>query len=221
MAIATIGLDLVKPEFPLVGYDERFKEVKRRTLRRDQVLDFFDRLQPCRIGMELCTGAHFWGRQFKEFGHEVKLIPTHYVKSELRDSNKGFFNDARIIADAASKPEIPSVHIRTEGQQELHAIHRMHSQCLQERTALCNLTWRLLGDFGVCLPKGVKALRRHLPELLQDQDNSLSEVFRRMLSRRYEQLLELDEHLIFFENELDLVKRQGRPIRLARRQSRS
>jgi len=219
MAIATIGLDLAKPEFPLVGYDERFKEVKRRTLHRNQVLDFFDRLQPCRIGMELCTGAHFWGRQFKEFGHEVKLIPTHYVKSELRDSNKGFFNDARVIAGAINKNDIPGIAIKTGPQQELHAIHRMHSQCLQERAALCNLTWRLLGDFGVCLPKGVRALRRHLPELLQDRDNGLSELFRRMLSRRFEQLIELDEHLIFFESELDLLKQQVRSFKSCKQHS--
>ncbi len=209
MTIATIGFDLAKPNFPIVGYDEQFKEVKRRTLRRNQVFDFFNRLSPCRIGMELCVGSHYWGRQFSDLGHEVMLIPDRSVISALRDKNKGFFNDARVLAEALIRPNISCVPVRTVVQQELQAIHRMHSQGIKDRAAFCNLTWKLIAESGTPLPKGVGALRRHLPELLEEADNGLSECFRRLLSHRYEQLLEFDAHLNFYAAELALLSQQG------------
>jgi transposase len=209
MAIATIGFDLAKPNYPIVGYDEQFKEVKRRTLQRNQVLSFFDRLSPCRVGMELCVGSHYWGRQFSAFGHEVLLIPDQAVISALRDKNKGFFNDARVLAEALTQPNISCVPVKTVDQQELQAVHRMHSQCIKDRAAFCNLTWKLLAEYGIPLPKGVGAMRRHLPELLEDTGSSLSERFLRMLSHRYRQLLEFDEHLNFYEGELVLLNQQS------------
>ena len=209
MAIATIGLDLAKPNFPVVGYDAQFKEVKRRTLRRNQVLDFFDRLSPCRVGLELCSGSHYWGRQFGAFGHEVILIPDRSVIAALRNKNKGFFNDARGLAEALTLPNISYVPVKTIDQQELHAIYRMYSQCIKDRAALCNLTWKLLAEYGVSLPKGVGAMRRHIPELLEDADNGLSERFLRMLSHRYRQLLEFDDHLTFYQGELQMLNQQG------------
>ena len=209
MAIATIGLDLAKPNFPVVGYDAQFKEVKRRTLRRNQVLDFFDRLAPCRVGLELCSGSHHWGRQFSALGHEVMLIPENAVISALRDKNKGFFNDARVLAEALSQPNLSCVPVKTVDQQELHAIYRMHSQCVKDRAALCNLTWKLLAEYGVPLPKGVAAMRRHIPKLLEGADNGLSARFLRMLSHRYRQLLEFDGHLNYYESELLMLNQQG------------
>jgi len=204
MSIATIGLDLAKPNFPFVGFNEDFQEVRRRTLTRNQVFRFFERLPPCQIGMELCAGSHYWGRHFHAHGHDVRLIPAHYVATELRDSNKGYFNDARVLAAALRRPSIPNVHVKSIGQQELDTIHRLHSQSIRDRTAHCNLTWKLLIDYGIQLPKGVAALRRHLPGILDDEENCLSERFRRMMAKRLEQLLEMDGHLSFYERELSM-----------------
>ena len=203
--IATIGLDLTKPNFPFVGYDQTFKEVRRKTLSRHQLSGFFERLTPCKVGMELCAGSHFWGRQFRSLGHDVRLIPAHYIATRLRNPDKGYFNDARVIAAALKEPGIPTLPIKTASEQELHIIHRLHEQCVKERTAHCNLTWKLLVDYDIQLPKGVAALRRQLPGILDDADNGLSELFRRMLTKRLEQLLEMDRHLSFYEEELSLL----------------
>ena len=200
MAIATIGLDLVKPEFPMVGYNERFKEVKRRTLRRHEILRIFQRLSPCLVGIEQCSGSHYWGRQLLEFGHEVKVIPAHYVK--LRNPEKGFFEDARVLAAAVTQNDIPEVPIKSIDQLEIHSIHRMHIQCLRDRTSVCNLTWQLLTEHGITLPKSVRAMRRFLPGLLENSANDFGKRLNRILEHRLKQLIELDDHLKFYETEI-------------------
>jgi len=212
MAIATIGLDLTKPNFPFVGYDPMFKEVRRKTLKRNQLPVFFEHLSPCQVGIELCAGSHFWGRRFSALGHDVRIIPTHYISQDLRDPNKGYFNDARVLAAALQEPAIPTVPIQTLSEQERHIAHRLHSQGIRVRTAHCNLTRKMLVECGIQLPKGVAALRRQLPGILEDEDNSLSECFRRMLARRLEQLLEMDSHLSFYESELLLLPKNSSPI---------
>jgi transposase len=198
-----VGLDLAKPELPVVAYNGEFKEITRRTLRRHQVLDFFSRLPPCKVGMgETCLGAHYWGRQLHEMGHEVRLVPTQDIESRVDDHKRGFFSDARAIASTLAEVSTLATRVRSAEQQEIHAVRQMHSQCMKDRTRLCNLTWSLLTDCGLNLPKGVAAMRRHVPNIIEDQQNGLSDQFRRVLSHRYGQLLELDAHLAYFDKEL-------------------
>ena len=90
----------------------------------------------------------------------------------------------------------------------MQAIHRMRSQCLRDRTALSNSTRGLLGEYGISFSKGLTVLRRKIPELLEDADNGLSLRFRNLLARRYEQLVELDEHIAFYTKELELLGQQ-------------
>ena len=90
----------------------------------------------------------------------------------------------------------------------MQAIHRMRSQCLRDRTALSNSTRGLLGEYGISFSKGLAVLRRKIPELLEDADNGLSLRFRNLLARRYEQLVEIDEHIAFYTKELELLSKQ-------------
>lgn len=207
MNIITIGLDLAKSVFHVVCYNEQFKEVKKRMLRRHQVLQFFAQLPPCRIGMEACASANYWGRELGSMGHDVKLIPPQHVKPYLR-GNKNDYNDARAIAEAVSRPNMPSVAIKTVEEQDIQALHRIRSQCLRDRTALSNSTRGLLSEYGIILPKGMSALRRSIPELLEDADNELSDFFRDLLARRYEQLIELDGHIAFYTGQLEKQSQQ-------------
>jgi len=207
MNITTVGLDLAKSVFHVVCFDERFKEVKKRMLRRYQVLQFFTQLPACRVGMEACAGSHFWGRELRELGHDVKLIPPQYVKPYLR-GNKNDYNDARAIAEAATRPSMPFVAIKTVEEQDMQALHRIRSQCLRDRTALSNSTRGLLGEYGITLPKGIANLRNNLPRLLEDAENALNDSFRVLLARRYEQLVEVDGHIAFYTDKLDKLSRQ-------------
>jgi len=202
MQVTIVGLDLAKNTFHVVCFNERFKELRKRMLRRHQVLLFFANLPSCCIGMEACSSSHYWGRELSKLGHEVKLIPPQHVKAFLR-GNKNDYNDARAIAEAATRPGISGVAVKTVEEQDMQALHRMRSQCLRDRTALVNSTRGLLSEYGIVVPKGIASLRKSIPELLEDADNGLSILFRRLLAQRYDQLKELDSHIKFYTNELE------------------
>src|ERR1700677_826967 len=105
MNITLLGLDLAKNIFQLHGLDQRGQTVLQKRLRRPDLLPFIAQLPVCTIAMEACGGAHYWGRQFKKLGHEVKLLSPQYVKPFVK-TNKNDANDAYAIAEAASRPHM-------------------------------------------------------------------------------------------------------------------
>jgi transposase len=199
--ITTVGLDLAKNVFHLVGCDAQGKEVKRKMLKRGQVLAYFANLPPCLIGMEACASAHYWARELAKLGHEVRLIPPQHVKAYVR-GNKNDYNDARAIAEAACRPDIRFVAVKTVEQQDVQALHRLREARVGERTALCNQMRGLLAEYGIVLPQGVGAIRKRLPELLEDAQNGLSDFFRPLLAECYRQLQEIDAHIDFYTQAL-------------------
>lgn len=206
--ITTVGLDLAKNVFHAVCCDERGKVVRKRMLKRSQVMPYFANLTECLVGMEACASAHHWARELTSLGHEVKLIPPQHVKAFLR-GNKNDYNDALAIAEAVSRPQMRFVEIKTEAQQDIQALHRLRERRLQERTALCNQLRGLLAEYGLILPKGINVVRRRLPELLEDGENGLSDFFRRLLAQGYQQLQQLDAHLDIYGEELKRYSRQS------------
>ena len=206
--ITTIGFDLAKRVFHVLGCDRRGKVVCKKMLRRGQVLNFFGNLGPCLVAMEACASAHYWARELKALGHEVKLIPPQHVKPYLR-GNKNDYNDALAIAEAVSRPQMHFVEPKNEAQQDVQALHRVRERRLQERTALCNQLRGLLAEYGVILPKGIHVVRGRLPELLEDGENGLSHLFRRLLAQSYQQLQELDAHIDVYNEELKRYSRQS------------
>ncbi len=207
MKITTIGLDLAKNVFHVVCFDARFKEQSKRMLRRHQVLKYFANRPSCCVAMEACSGASYWGREFRKLGHEVKLIPAQHVKRFL-PGNKNDYNDARAIAEASTRPNIRTVEVKTVEHQDTQALHRIRSQCMRDRTALSNSIRGLLAEYGITIAQGISHVRRGIPELLEDADNGLSDFFRNLLMRRYQQFVELDEHIAFFTEHLERRSRQ-------------
>jgi transposase len=199
--ITTVGLDLAKNTFHVIGCDVHGKEVKRQLLRRAQVMAFFANLPPCLIGMEACASAHFWARGFRNLGHEVRLIAPQHVKAYVR-GNKNDYNDARAIAEAVCRPDMRFVTVKTVQEQDVQALHRLREAQVRERTALCNQIRGLLAEYGIVLPKGVSIVRKRLPELLEADGNGLSAFFRPLLANCYEQLQQLDAHIDFYTREL-------------------
>jgi transposase len=199
--ITTIGLDLAKNVFHVVGCNEHGKIVRKRMLKRSQVLTYFANLPVSLVGMEACASAHHWARELGTLGHEVRLIPPQYVKPYVR-GNKNDYNDALAIAEAVVRPEMRFVGVKTPEQQDIQALHRLRERRLGDRTALCNQLRGLLAEYGLVFPKGITTLRRHLPELLEDGKNGLSDLFRQLLAQGYQQLQELDGHIDFYTQEL-------------------
>jgi transposase len=210
--ITTIGLDLAKHVFHVVCCDAQGKVVRKNRLKRSQVLAYFANLPDVLVGMEACASAHHWARELGALGHEVKLIPPQYVKPYVR-GNKNDYNDALAIAEAVTRPEMRFVSVKTPEQQDIQALHRLRERRLQERTALCNQLRGLLAEYGLILPKGVNRLRRRLPELLEDAENGLSDLFRRLLAQSYQQLQELDGHIDHYTQEMKQQSQQSETCR--------
>jgi len=114
--IVRIGLDIAKRWFQARGVDEAEREVFNRKLPRDKVLGFLGSLRPCEVALEACSSSHYWGREIERLGHRVRLISPNYVKPFVK-RGKSDAHDARAICEAASRPDMRFVPVKTEEQQ--------------------------------------------------------------------------------------------------------
>src|SRR5258708_40245669 len=127
MEIHTIGIDLGKTVFHLVGLDARGAVVVRKKCCRAQSLHFTANLHVSLIGMEACEGAHFLARALREQGHDVRLMPAEYVKPYVK-TNKNDFIDAEACAEAVTRPRMRFVPIKTDEQLDLQSLHRVRER---------------------------------------------------------------------------------------------
>lgn len=206
--ITTTGLDLAKHVFHVVCCDRHGKVVRKKMLKRAQVLIYFANLPACLVGMEACASAHYWARELRALGHQVKLLPPQHVKAYVR-GNKNDYNDALAIAEAVVRPQMRFAAVKTVEQQDIQALHRLREQRMKERTALGNQMRGLLAEYGLILPKGINALRKRIPEVLEAGDNGLTPLFRELLSQAYRQLQELDAHMEVYTRKLEAYSRQS------------
>ena len=214
MNITTVGLDLAKNVFHLVGLDAQGREQLKKKLTRSQVLKHFANHPACVIGMEACASSHYFARALRKLGHEVKLIPPQYVKAYLR-GQKNDYNDARAIAEAVRVPSMRCVAVKTVEQQDVQSRVQLREGAINARTAAANRLRGLLGEYGLVMSKSLSALRRALPEILEDASNGLSEAFRRLLNQQRQHLQELDGHIDTLTAQLTaLSKQDDRVIRL-------
>ena len=191
MNISVIGLDIAKSVFHMFAVNQAGKLVRKKVLKRQEVAAYFSRLEPCMIAMEACGSAHYWARLFKAQGHDVKLIAPQYVKPFVK-GNKNDYNDAEAIAEAAQRPRMRFVPIKSVGQQDVQMIHRQRERQVKGRTALVNQIRGLLAEYGIIINKGVAAVRHELPRILENSENSLSVLARESFTELYDELEELD-----------------------------
>ena len=125
--ITTVGLDLAKSVSHVVCCNQVGKIVRKKVLKRNQVLSFFRELTPCIVGIESCASAHFWAREIAKCGHQVKQLAPQHVKAYVR-GNKTDFNDALAIAEAVVRPEMRIVRTKTLTQQDIQALHVMRKR---------------------------------------------------------------------------------------------
>lgn len=201
MNVTRIGLDLAKNVFQVHGVDRDERVVIKRQLKRGQVLGYFEKLPPCRIGMEACAGAHCWARAFSRMGHEVKLIPPQFVKPYVK-GQKNDANDAEAICEAAGRPSMRFVPAKTVAQQDLQAVHRIRGELVRQRTAKANQMRGLLAEYGLVVATRIDVLRRALPDIQEDPDNGLSGLFRRLLDGLRQDLVELDRRVAELDGEI-------------------
>jgi transposase len=155
--IATLGIDLGKNTFHLVGQDQRGAIVLRLKLSRTQLTQRLANIPPCLIGMEACAGAHHIGRQLQALGHDVRLIPAQYVKPFLK-GHKNDYRDAEAIAEAAQRPTMRPVPLKSAKQLDLQALHRVRSRLVGQRTAVINQIRGFLLECGIAVRQGASGL---------------------------------------------------------------
>lgn len=190
--IKTIGLDIAKSIFHVFAVNQGGKLVKKKKLKRQQLLSYMATLPPSLIVMEACGGANYWARAFQALGHEVKLIAPQYVKPFVK-GNKNDYNDAEAIAEAAQRPQMRFVPLKSLAQQDVQNVHRQRERLDKARTALANQIRGLLGEYGIVVAKGVAVLRRELPVVLEEADNGLTLPARELVAEQLEELRALDE----------------------------
>ena len=206
MKISLVGLDIAKSIFHLSAVNQAGKQVKKKVLKRPQVLSFFSQLEPCTVAMEACGSAHHWARQFQALGHQVKLIAPQYVKPFV-NGNKNDYNDAQGIAEAAQRPNMRFVPIKSLEQHDIQMVHRLRERLVKNRTALVNQIRGLLAEYGLVINKGVAAVRKELPFILGDAENGITVMARESFFTLHEELKELDEKLQTCEKKIIAINR--------------
>ena len=202
MKIHTIGIDLGKTNFHLVGLNERGEVVVRKRFSRAQLLRFTANRKVHVIGMEACGGAHFLGRALQEQGHEARLIPAQYVKPYVK-TNKNDYIDAEAIAEAVGRPTMRFVPIKSDDQLDLQSLHRVRERWVTRRTAVINQIRGLLLERGITLRKGRRYIDEALPGILEEADAKLSGTLRLLLAQLK---LELDQLALRLEEAESLIE---------------
>jgi transposase len=200
--VTTIGLDIAKTVFHAHGADERGAMVFSRRLTRGKLLDFFAGQPRCVVALEACGGAHHWARQLQVMGYQVRLIPPAYVKPFVK-RHKNDAIDAEAICEAAQRPGMRFVAVKTEAQQAAGLVFRTRDLVVRQRTQLINATRGHLAEYGWVAPRG-KAHMAMLADLLEGDEmaSNLPEAALPMLRLMIDLLAELDSRIAVLDREI-------------------
>ena len=197
---AIIGIDISKRSFQLHGATAEGKPVFRRTLSRGKFLGFLSELPSCLVVMEACGGAHYWGRQIIAMGHDCRLIPPVYVKPFVK-RQKNDRNDAAAIVEAAQRPTMRFVAVKSEEAQADAMLFRTRALLVRQRTQTINSLRGHLAGFGLVAPRGatnVERLRRELAEAQEpppEQVAGMAELLFDQIAKLTEQIAGLGKEI--------------------------
>lgn len=197
-AIVRVGADLAKRVIQVHAVDSAGRRVVGRALKRDQFITWCAQLPPgCLVAMEACSGAHHWARRLCALGLDARLIAASFVSPYRMEgrSGKNDMTDAAAICEAASRPSMRFVAIKSCEQQGVMCLHRVREGLKEERSACINRIRGELAEFGLVFAQSPKALRAVLADVIEDASNELSAVARHSLQRAFDHWRELDEHL--------------------------
>lgn len=203
----TVGVDLAKNVIQVSVVSGRGKELINRSLTRRKFAEFLGKQKPALVAFESCATAHHWARTAKRHGHEARIIPAKAV-APFRQGHKTDSNDALAVAEAARRPNIKVAPMKTLEQQGLQAVQRSRDLLVQECTALSNHLRGLLMEFGVVIPQGLATLQRKLPEILEDGDNEVPDMYRPTLHCLYVRFCELREDIQAMNKQVEMLVKQ-------------
>ena len=199
MELKRISIDTSKHVFTVHGVDQKEHPVLRREIRRSQFEPFFAKLEPTEVALEACAGSHHWARLLSRLGHRVKLIPPQYVKPFVKRS-KNDRNDAEAIGEAASRPAMRIVPIKTTEQQAATIIVKHREMVVAQRTQAVNALRGHAAEFGTIAAKGCPNVTALLAVLAADEAIPVSA--RTMFREMGEHVAELDNKIAALDRRL-------------------
>jgi transposase len=203
-AIASIGIDIGKDVFHVVGFNAEGTVVLRRKIRRLALEREFEKLPPSLVGMEACLSAHFVSRTLRRLGHTPRIIPAIYVKPFAK-GQKNDYNDAEAVAEAVLRPNLRVVQEKTQDQLDLQALHRVRGRLVSRRTATINQIRAFLIEQGIAVRSGAHALRQSLFTILDQRGDEISPRMHDLIVGLYEDWLWLDERIETVTRDIELI----------------
>src|SRR5271155_67364 len=205
--VATMGIDIGKNSFHVVGLDQRGAIVLRQKRSRGQVEARLANMPPCLIGMEACVGAHHLSRKLNSLGHNARLMPAKYVRPYSK-GQKNDFRDAEAIAEAVQRPTMKFVATKTADQLDLQALHRVRERLVSQRTGIINQIRAFLLERGVAVRQGLRFLRAELPRILATPPDVLAPRMVRVIENLAGDWRRLDARIDHLSGEIAAVARQ-------------
>jgi transposase len=196
--ITTIGLDIAKSVFQVHGIDGQGNVVIRRQLKRRYVLQFFQKLPSCLIGIEACASSHYWSRELQALGHTVRLMPPAYVKPYVK-RQKNDAADAEAICEAVTRANMRFVVTKTPEQQSCLIVHRTRHLFIRQQTAVINAIRAHLAEFGIVAPVGRKGVEQLLEVVANPDDERLPDLARACIAALGAQLRVLKAQILKFD----------------------
>ncbi len=216
--ITRVGVDLAKRVIQVLAVNASGLRVTGRALTREKFLPWCAQLPPgCLVAMEASSSAHHWARKLIAMGLDARIIAAHLV-TPYRMQGKGGKNDANdaaAICEAASRPQMHFVPVKSVEQQSMLCIHRLREGFKAERVACINRIRGLLAEFGLVFPQKPELLRQALPETIEDASNELGGLARLALQRALVQWQELDEHLHWCDQRIAAHLKTNEQVRQA------
>ena len=206
-----IGVDTAKSSFALHGADANGQPVLRKTCTRGGFLKFLAKQAPCTVALEVCGGSHHWGREIRQLGHTVKLLTPHDVKPFVK-RQKNDANDAAAIVEAASRPTIREVPVKSTATQSQSTLFRSRSLLIRQRTQLANSIRGSLTEYGVTTAKGVSNVRR-LRQVVEDHDGAVPEPARFALEALFTAMDHMNEAIDQLEARIRAHVKEGEATR--------
>ncbi|MYC90327.1 MAG: IS110 family transposase [Gemmatimonadetes bacterium] len=201
-----IGIDLAKRSFQVHGAGADGSVAFRRKLSRGKLLGFLASQPECTVAMEACASAHYWGREIAALGHEVRLVPPIYVKPFVK-RHKNDVPDAEAISEAAQRPTMHFVAVKTEAQQTQGMLFRTRDLLVRQRMQTINALRGHLAEYGVVAPQG-RARIRQLVGVLEDGDSGLPEAVVELGGLLLGRIDELDEKIYGLDREIRASARE-------------
>jgi transposase len=211
--IAVLGIDLGKNSCSVAGMDPAGRVVLRRRMHRDGVIKLAAGLPACVVAMEACCGAHHLGRLLREQGHEVRLMSPEYVRPYVK-AQKNDERDAEAIAEAAARPTMRFVELKSEEQLDMQSLHRARDRLVGERTALINQLRGMLLERGIVVPQGRRKLELRLEALIAEGEVPLSPRVQALIDDMRAEWRTLDRRIAAFDDELATRAREDQAARL-------